>query len=120
MPILTDLDRFRLELGDVNEQTPLFNDDEAQYFIDRRPGSILLAVADACDALAARFASDFDVEWQGSTDARGRYSRSQKSQMYAERARALRARAATDGVGDDGSPNGMPLGCFPAPWCLEW
>lgn len=92
MPILTDLDKFRLELGDRDGADPLFNDDEAQYFIDKRPGRVLLAVADACDALATRFGREHDFEWQGSQNARGKFSRSQMAKAYAEQAKTLRAR----------------------------
>src|SRR4051794_31493642 len=92
MPILTDLDKFRLELGDINATTPLFNDDEAAYFINAHPGNVLLAAAAACDALATRFAGDFDFETDGQ-----KFNRSTKAKAYADRATALRTRA--NGIG---------------------
>lgn len=105
------LDEFRLRLGDVDSNRPLFNDTEAQFFIDEYPDNLLLAVADACDTLASRFASDYDFEWKGSTEADGKFSRSQASKQYAAMAIAFRTRAA--------SATG-PLYCFPAAVCLDF
>lgn len=87
MPILTDLDAFRLELGDTDATHPLFNDDEAQYFIDQRPGNLLLAVADACESLARRFSVEFNFETDGQ-----RFDRSQKAAAYRQMAKDLRSR----------------------------
>lgn len=103
MPILTDLDRFRLELGDINADTPLFNDDEANYFIEKQPDSLLLAVADACDALAVRFAAEFDFSEDGQS-----VKRMERSKLYAQRAASLRARSARDAGGRTGTAG--------APW----
>jgi hypothetical protein len=86
--ISTDLDRFRLLIGDTNSELPLLNDVEAQFFIDGRPGSVLAAAADACDALATRFAADYDVVLDGQ-----QMDRSQMSKQFGERARELRGRA---------------------------
>jgi hypothetical protein len=94
MPISTDLDRFRLELGDIDATAPLFNDDEAQHFIDNA-SSILLAVANACDALARRFARQFDF----ATTSEKRFDLSQKSKAYRAEAEALRARAKLEANG---------------------
>lgn len=99
MPITTDLDRFRLELGDTDAAAPLLQDDEAQYFIDKHPTNVLLAVADACDALAARFARQFDFD---ANDQKS-FKRSQMATLYAERATALRARALAEGDGSGGA-----------------
>jgi hypothetical protein len=114
--VTTDLDRFRLELGDhptpdVPEGTYvyLFNDDEAVYFIAKHPSNLLLAVADACDALAARFAREFDFD---STKEKS-FKRSQKADHYLAMAVRLRTRALTEG--DDTGTGGLPLGSFPAP-----
>lgn len=90
---LTDLAAFRLELGDRDEASLLFDDDEAQHFLDNRPGNVLLAVADACDALARQFSQDFDFEWKGSDTAAGKFSKSQRAAAYTKQAAALRVRA---------------------------
>jgi hypothetical protein len=90
---LTPLAAFRLELGDTDAARQLFSDVEAQYYLDQRSGDVLLAVADACDALARRFSREHDFEWQGSNTARGKFSRSQMAKAYAEQAKALRKRA---------------------------
>lgn len=88
----SDLDAFRLELGDRDSTDPLFNDNEAQYFIGLHPGNVLLAVADACDALARTFARKADVSIKSGDDAISRkYGAISKS--YEDRATALRARA---------------------------
>ena len=89
MPILTDLDKFRLELGDIDATAPLFNDDEAGYFIAARPGSVLLAVADACESLARRFAREFDFDAPNEKS----FKRSQKAEAYRKMAAELRDRA---------------------------
>lgn len=123
MPITTDLDRFRLELGDTPaayglaaprpnpdaefQAVALFNDDESNYFIARRPGNVLLAVADACDALATRFARAVDFSEDGQS-----FKPSSRSAMYATMGRRLRERAVVDGT--DAAPGGLPLWAFPA------
>lgn len=87
-------DKVRLYIGDTDATRPLFNDTEIDLVIDDRDGNALLAAADACDILATRFAREHDFEWQGSTNARGKFSRSQMSKQYADRAETLRKRAA--------------------------
>lgn len=109
MPITTDLDRFRLELGDTDANAALFNDDEANYFLAKHPTNLLLAVADACDALAARFAREFDFD---STKEKS-FKRSQKADHYLAMAARLRTRALTEG--DSTGAGGLPLGSFPGP-----
>lgn len=92
MPILTDLDRFRLELGDRNEDAPLFNDDEAGYFLDKNPGNVLAAVADACDALSRTFANKADTEIKSGDDSvKRKYSG--MAETWATRASEMRKRA---------------------------
>lgn len=85
---VTDLDAFRLELGDTDSSAPLFNDTEAQYWLDQRPGNVLLAVADACDSLARRYSRMVDVSTDGQS-----LKLSQRATSYKEAADALRKRA---------------------------
>lgn len=97
-PITLDavaLTAFRLELGDTDPDDELYTDEQAQYFLDGQPGSILLAVADACDALARRFAREFDF----ATTSEKRFDRSQKAKAYRDAATELRARAKLDSGG---------------------
>jgi hypothetical protein len=111
MATTAERDKVRLYVGDTNADRPLFNDNEIDLVIDDRAGNALLAAADLCDILATRFARDHDVEWQGGTNARTKLSRSQMSKAYADRATALRKRAAgqvstfstarVDGFSDD-------------------
>lgn len=88
MPITTTLDQVRLQIGDTDADRALFNDDELEHLLSERAGNVLQTAADACDILATRFARDFDFKWKD-----GAFSRSQMAQMYAERAKSLRARA---------------------------
>lgn len=92
-------DRLRLELGDTNVANPLFSDAELDQLLAEVDGAILLAAANACDILATRYAGDFDF----GTREDKRFSRSQKSKMYAARADRLRQRfeitVAGSGVG---------------------
>lgn len=106
--LTTDLGKFRLELGD--QHAALFTDAEADYYIARHPTNLLLAVADACDALAARFANQVDF----SANEAKKFSLSQKSKQYLAMAERFRARANTEG-NSDGSGGGVPLGSFPGP-----
>lgn len=89
MTITSDLDMFRLEIGDTDvdpDSDALLSDDECQYFLDTY-GDILPAAAAACDALSRRFARAYDFAEDGQS-----FSRSQMSKQYAELAIALRRR----------------------------
>lgn len=128
MPITTALDKFRLELGDTPaaygllpaqeaefQAAALLNDDECSYFLAAHPSSILLAVAAACDALAARFAQDVDTAEDGQS-----FKDSQKADRYMKMAATFRKRAATDVVvGSDVVP-GAPIGRVPSREATTW
>ncbi len=122
MPITTDLDRFRLELGDhptvdvpEGEYVYLFDDDEANHFIGSHPSSLMLALAAACDSLATRFAKEIDVTEDGQT-----FKMSQPSPQYMKLAAVFRTRAATETVvGSDVVP-GAPIGRVPARRATTW
>lgn len=92
MPIATDLDRFRILLGDRDSTAPIYNDVEAQWFIDQRPGNVMLAVADAADALAREYARRVDFAEDGQS-----VSMSQAYRAYRDLAKDLRQRATTGG-----------------------
>lgn len=126
MPVTTELDKFRLLLGDTPaayglepddltfQGVALLNDAEAQFFIDGQPGSILLAVADACDALAARFAQDVDTTEDGQS-----FKDSQKAERYAAMAARFRTRAVTETAASlDGA--GLPMGRVPYRTATTW
>ncbi len=131
MAITTDLDRFRLELGDTPaaygllaprpdpdpefQAVALFNDEEAAHFIDSHPSSLMLALAAACDSLAARFAQDVDTAEDGQS-----FKDSQKADRYMKLAATFRKRAATDVVvGSDVIP-GAPIGRVPSFCRTTW
>src|SRR3990167_8626661 len=103
--LTTVLAKVRMEIGDTDSTTALFTDEALQVFSDSRGTSYLAAAADACDALATRFARDYDFQ----TDAQS-FKRSQQSTAYREMAASLRARASgittlvatrVDGFSDD-------------------
>lgn len=123
MAVTTSIDKFRLELGDTpaaygltNTQltefnaAALLNDAEITYFLGKHPTNLLLAVADACDALAARFAKAIDFT---ANDAKS-FSASQKHGQYLAMAERLRSRANTEGNSD--GTGGLALGSFPGPY----
>ena len=84
----TVLAKVRLEVGDTDTTDQLLTDEELQVWIDSRADNVLLAAADACDALARRFARDFDFETDGQSFKRGA-----RSKVYADRAHDLRVRS---------------------------
>jgi hypothetical protein len=98
------VEEFRLEIGDTDGA--LFTPGQAEHLIDKRGGVVLAAAADACDILATRFAPKFDFN----SAARMQFKRSQVSEAYERRAKALRLRVGsltvvpmtrTDGYSDD-------------------
>lgn len=100
----TDVGKVRLEIGDTETDTPEFVDEEITYFLSVE-GSVLGAAARACEALAAKFARQYDFQ----TDDQ-RFQRSQMSKQYADLASTLRSRAGgvvttsptrVDGYSDD-------------------
>lgn len=93
MAITTTRDRVRLEIGDTDNTAPLFYDDEIDAYLGDRGDNWHLAAADLCDVLATKFAREFDFE----TDQQ-KFSRSQRSKQYADRAKALRARVSSVGT----------------------
>jgi hypothetical protein len=96
VPVTLDavaLGAFRLELGDLGTDNQLFTDEQAQYFIDKRPTNLLLAVADAADALAARFAREFNF----ATTSEKRFDAGEKHEHYLKIAERLRDRATAEG-----------------------
>lgn len=100
MPITSDLDLVRLEIGDTDvtpDSDALFSDEEIQVKIDYRTtvnsagGTVvdhLAAAADLCDILATRFARQFDFAEDGQ-----RFNLSQRFAAYSARARDLRLRS---------------------------
>lgn len=89
--ITTDVAALRLELG--NLASDQLDDDQLTYFLDTY-GGVLPAAAAALDALATRFAFDFDFEWKDTS-----FSRSQVAKALERRAEAIRARVDRGGIG---------------------
>ena len=88
---LSTLDQVRLQIGDTDTDNALFTNAEIDQFLERHDDQVLPAAADACDALAARFARDFDFKWKD-----GEFKKGSRADRYAKLAEQLRARA---GVG---------------------
>jgi hypothetical protein len=88
MPITTDLDKFRLQLGD-DEATQLYNDDEAAYFLEAA-GTVDGAVAMAVDSLVLRYAREFDTTIDGQS-----FQRSQIAAMLEKRSLVLTSASAS-------------------------
>jgi len=86
--VTTALAKTRLEIGDTDSSAALFTDEELDVYLDNRSDNVLLAAADACDALASRFARAYDFETDGQSFKRG-----SMSGMWASRADALRRRS---------------------------
>ncbi len=88
--------KVRLELGDTTAGAALFSDEELGVWIGNRADNVLLAAADACEALSRRYAADYNFSTDGQS-----FSRGQLADSYAKRAIELRERA---GSGIEASP----------------
>ncbi len=135
MAVTSAASKFRLEIGDIPAAyglslprpdpdpefaaVALFTEAEVAYFLAAHPSSVLLAVAAACDALAARFAQDVDTAEDGQS-----FKASQTSAMYVKLAATFRKRAATDVVPDSDVLPGAPIGRVPTfcrtTWQTRW
>lgn len=85
---LSTRDQVRLQIGDNDSTAFLLTDAEVDQFLERHSDQVLPAAADACDALAARFARDFDFKWKD-----GEFKKGSRADRYATMAKELRARA---------------------------
>ncbi len=84
---LSTRDQVRLLLGDNVQSSPLFQDDELDWFLGERGDDVRLATADAAEAAAFKFARAYDI----STGVEA-LKRSQMCKMFQDLAHALRAR----------------------------
>lgn len=87
--ITTDLGRVRRTIGDVTQASARFTDGELQYWLDSE-GTVNLAAAAACDALAALAADEAGSERIGDYQ----YDKSSKGDKWLALASELRARGA--------------------------
>ena len=107
MAISTDLDRVRLAIGDTDTDDPLLSDDEIGVYIDYRQMydyenevsicNVPAAAADTAEAIAAKFARDFNFAEDGQ-----RFDRAQKFGHYTALAQKLRNRSG--GVAEPNTP----------------
>ena len=81
-------DRVRLEIGDVDPNRILFEDDELTDILTQEGDVVLKAAARCCEVLAVRFARDFDFSADGSS-----FHKSSVTAAYQKMATRLRARA---------------------------
>jgi len=91
MAVTTPRDLLRLELGDTDQDAPLFYDDELDAFLLAHADDVLRSAAAACEALATRFARAYAVTEDGQA-----WDRQQMAQQYAQRARELHLRCPPD------------------------
>lgn len=96
--ITANRDKLRLELGDTDEDNPLFNDDEIAYFLAVESNEILPARLRAAEAAVFKLARAYDFATDGQS-----FSRSQMSKAYATMAKQLRAQ----GVTTSSDPSGI-------------
>jgi hypothetical protein len=75
-------------IGDTNASDPLLSDEEADYYLGNSGENVVLAAAEACEALAARFARDAAF-----SAADLEHSPALKAESYLKLARQLRGRA---------------------------
>jgi hypothetical protein len=81
-------DAFRLTIGDTDASDPLLSDEEADYYLGNNGDDAVLAAAEACEALAARFARDAVI-----AAADLERSPASKAETYLKLARQLMGRA---------------------------
>lgn len=91
---MTSLEKVRLRIGDTDVADALFSDAELESFLDDE-GTVIGAAAGACESLAARWASEYDI----GTDDQS-LKRSQKAAAMLKLAPALRQQAEKEeGIG---------------------
>ncbi len=71
MPIITDLDKIRVEIGDTDPNFPILSSDELQYFLSKNGNSISRASLDAAKTILFKLAQEGD-ETVGVFSLRGR------------------------------------------------
>jgi len=88
-PVDKELDALRLEIGDTDENYPLLQDEEIQYFETQEPNFFATA-ARCCEAISAKLAREAD-RTIGPTQVK----LSQQSEAYTKQAKRLRKKAGT-------------------------
>lgn len=83
----TAKDRVRLLIGDTDQADGLLSDEEISFLLSSNGGDENLAGAEACEALAAKFARQVDTK-NGALSV----AASQRYRAYAQRASILRER----------------------------
>lgn len=98
MPITTDVDRVRLEIGDTDSSDAILSDDEIQEFLDQRTVldsdggtvgvNVVAAAADSAGAISAKYARQFDFSEDGQS-----FSPAQRVGHFQALEQTLRARS---------------------------
>ncbi len=89
--LATDKDRVRFLIGDTDTNDQLIQDEEITWLLAEHP-SVRSAAAEACEAIARKFARQVDVSVDDV-----RVSASQRAERYQNLAAALRAQDARTG-----------------------
>lgn len=87
MAIGNDKDRVRLKIGDTNEADPLLSDEEIEIYVEAWEPNVDLAAAEAAEAIANKFARDYNFAEDGQT-----FNRRERYEHYADLAQRLRLR----------------------------
>lgn len=85
--ISTNLAKVRVLIGDTDTTDQLLSDEIVNYFLTARASNLNLAAADACDAIASKFARKADFR-NGALAV----SASQRAKAYTAKAQELRER----------------------------
>lgn len=89
-PVLRDLDRVRLEIGDTNEKEPLLQDEEVEFALSLKR-NVLAAAAMCCEVIARKLAAKAE-------ESVGDLSIRYKADEYAKRAKELAQKVASMGM----------------------
>lgn len=81
------LDLVRLKIGDTDTEAAKLTDEEIEVFIEAWPKNAEMAAADAADAIAAKYADNFNF----SEDAQS-FNRRERVENYVDLAKRLRLR----------------------------
>lgn len=83
--ISEDLDLVRLRIGDTNSADPLLYDEEINVYLTAWPDNVDFAAAGCCEAIAAKYARDFNFAADGQS-----FNRRERVEHYMNLAASFR------------------------------
>lgn len=84
---LDHLERVRVKIGDTNTDARLLTDNEIGLYLDAWPDNIEMAAAECAEAIAAKFARDYNFSTDGQV-----FNRRERVAHYSALASTLRKR----------------------------